>query len=261
MTEVVAVSSFLIRVLGPLDVFTSDGPKHAGGHHQKKLLAALVLGANHAVTIDHLAEILWGEEAPPSRDNTLQSYVYRLRHLIGPDAILSKDHSYELVVEPDQLDALRFERLVNQAESIRDDPDRSGLLWREALSMWRGDPFGEFGDEDPFRLESLRLVELRLLAMERRLECDIAMDRHEMVVGALEGLVEENPYNEKLWYLLIEALAGSGRRVDSLRAFDRLLEVLAEVGLEPSPALKDLEELVITGGDIHSNRGSAGQRG
>lgn len=237
----------MIRVLGPVDVLTDDGVVDAGGHHQRKLLATLVLAANHAVSLDHLSQVLWGEDIPPSRDNTLQSHVHRLRRLLGQERIRSEDHCYELRVAPEELDALRFEELVNRAESVRDNPATCDEVCRDAMALWRGEPFGEFGDEDPFRLEALRLVELRLFAMEMRLESQLAVGRHEMVVGAAEGLVEEHPYNEKLWYLLIEALSRCGRRVDALRQFQRLTDILGDLGLEPSAALVDLEDRIVRG--------------
>lgn len=237
----------MIRVLGPVDLFSEGETISIGGHHQGKLLAALVLAANHAVSLEHLAQILWGEEIPSSRDNTIQSYVYRLRHLIGSDAIVSEGHSYMLEVDVGDVDALRFEMLLNLAADARDDPERRNQLTRECLALWRGEPFGDFGDEDPFRLEAIRLVELRLSAMELRLESDLALGHEEKVVGTVEAMVEEHPYNEKLWYLAIEALSRSGRRVEALRAVSRLAGLLAEVGLEPSAAIRDLEERIVMG--------------
>lgn len=247
MTQEPPLKRPLIRVLGPVDLLSSGVLVPLGGHHQRKLLAALVLAANHAVSMESLARVLWGEDAPSSRDNTIQSYVYRLRHLIGADAIVSEDHSYMLRVDADDVDALRFEVLLNQAADAKDDPERRNALAREALALWRGEPFGDLGDEDPFRVEAIRLVELRLSAMELRLESDLALGSEEKVVGTVEAMVEEHPYNEKLWYLLIEALSRSGRRVDALRAVGRLSGLLAEVGLEPSAAIGDLEERIVMG--------------
>lgn len=233
---------FEVRVLGPIDVVVDEEPVLLGSMHLRKLLASLVVAANHAVSIDRLADILWGDSPPPSRDNTLQSYVYRLRHLICPEAITSEDHSYTLRVEAHQLDALRFELLVNQAVEQRQDAPACAGLAREALAVWRGDPFGDIADVDPFRLEALRLLELRLFAMELKLECDLAMGRHEMAIGPLQALVQEYPYNERLWCLLVDALASSGRRVEALARIERLTAVLAEMDLHPSSQIRDFEE-------------------
>jgi DNA-binding SARP family transcriptional activator len=235
----------IVRVLGPVDVMANDDVLQVGGRHARMLLAALVVGANHMVSSDSLAYVLWGDDPPPSRDNTLQSYVSRLRHLLGHEAISSEDHSYQLQVTRENLDALRFESLVADAEEARSQPEKCRAFCREALALWRGTPFGEFADQDPFRLEALRLDELRVFTMQLKLECDLSLGHHEMVVGTLEALVEENPYNEHAWYMLIEALSRSGRRVEALRGFQRLRGILAEVGLEPTIDLRDLEEGIV----------------
>ena len=173
--------------------------------------------------------------------------MYRLRHLIGPSSIVSEDHSYLLRVSVEQVDALRFESMINRAVELRDDPAECGLLAKEALGIWRGEPFGDAGTEDPFRLEGLRLLELRLFAMELKLECDLAIGRHEMAVGPLEALVEEYPYNERLWCLLVEALTSCGRRVDALMSINRLTALLAEMDLRPSAEIRDLESRLHAG--------------
>lgn len=237
-------STFIVRVLGPVDVVTGAGPTHVGGRHQQKLLAALVLAANHLVSTDHLAQVLWADSPPPSRDNTLQTDIHRLRSLLGPEAIVAEDHSYMLRVEPEQVDALEFENLVMEAVGLEGAPEGRIELCMRALRHWRGEPFGDLGREDPFRLEAIRLGELRLFVMELKLESDIAAGRFELAVGPLSALVEEHPYNEKLWCMLMEALSLSGRRVEALRAFDRLTGLLADVGLTPTAELRDMERRI-----------------
>lgn len=246
MTTTHSPALVMIRVLGPVDVVTTEGATPIGGRFGRKLLATLALSANHMVTSDRLAEILWDESPPPSRDNTLQTYISRLRHLLGPSRISGEDHSYQLNVEPVQLDALVFESMVSEAIASRERPEVSLELAKRSLALWRGIPFGELADEDPFRLEAIRLDELRLLAMELRLEADLALGREEMVIGTLEGLVEEHPYRERMWYLLMAALSMAGRRVEALRAGHRLREVLAEVGLEPATEIRTLEEEILS---------------
>jgi DNA-binding SARP family transcriptional activator len=242
-----AMSLQMVRILGPIDLLMDNGRVQVPGSFARKLLGGLVLAANHSVSLDRLAWILWKDEVPPSRNNTLQSYVHRLRHILGPDVIRSEGHSYQLSVTPDQVDALEFERLVGLADRSRDMAEECSILCKRALGLWRGDAFGEFTMEDPFRLEVLRLDEMRLFAMELQLESELAFDRPEMVIGTIEGLVEEHPYNERLWHLLVEALAMSGRRVDALRSLQELRRVLGEVGLEPSHQLLELEDRVVAG--------------
>lgn len=236
----------VVCVLGSVSVATAEGVVVIGSRLERMLLAALAVSANHVVSSDQLAGILWGDNPPPSRDNTLQTYVSRLRHLIGHDRIRCEDHSYELMVEIDELDALLFEALVNEASVARADPERCLKLCKEALAYWRGVPFGDLSDDDPFRLEAIRLDELRLFAMELRLESEMALGREELIVGALEAMVDEYPYRERLWYLLVAALSMCGRRVEALRACGDLRSVLSEVGLEPTAEMRQLEEDVFT---------------
>lgn len=237
----------MIRVLGPVDVITTQGQRAIGSRKERLLLAALAVSANHFVSSDMLAEILWLGDPPPSRDNTLQTYVWRLRHLIGEDRIVtSENQSYSLLVSAAELDALVFEGLVAQAVAKRTDPIPCRNACRAALQLWRGVPFGNLADQDPFRLEAIRLDEARMFTSELKLECDLALGREEIAIGALEALVEEYPYRERVWHLLIAALALNGRRVEALRAFHRLEEVLGEVGLEPTPEIRELEDAILT---------------
>lgn len=234
-----------IRILGPVDAVAPTGPVTVGGRLEKMLLAALAISANHAVSADALAQILWGDDPPPSRDNTLQTYVSRLRSSIGPERITSENHSYKLTAGRHDLDALEFESLVADATATREDPPQCLRVCKQALLLWRGDPFGDFADTDPFRLEVVRLDDLRLLVIELRLESEIALGREELVTGALEALVEEYPYRERLWHLYVVALALSQRRVEAVRTCNRLRAVLVEVGLEPTAAILRLEEQLL----------------
>ena len=236
-----------IRVLGPVDLVTAQGELAVGGRQIRATLGVLVVALGHAVPADHLLAVLWGDNPPDSALSSLQSYVSRLRHMLGSDAIHREDDTYTLLVEPGQVDAYRFERLIVDASETESSPQRRRDLCQEALQLWRGMPFGDLAEEDPFRLEALRLDELRMHAMELRLEADLALGHAGLVIGLLETAVEEYPYRERLWLLLIEALARDGRRVESLRTADRLRHVLGDVGLEPGAALVALEEEIHAG--------------
>ena len=236
----------MVRVLGPVDLVGSSGAVVPETRIGRKLLGALAISANHMVSSDQLAEILWGETRPPSWTNTLQTYVYRLRRLLDPDRIVSEDHSYGLMVSPHELDALIFERWAGDAADLRSDPPACVELSRKALGLWRGVPFGEFADQDPFRLEAIRLDEIRLFVMEIELDAELAMGRSDMAIGTLEALVDEHPYRERLWFLLVRALSACGRRVEAIRAVGRLREILAEAGLEPTVDLLQLEDEILT---------------
>lgn len=235
-----------VRVLGPIEVVVDGQCVAVGGRNTRAVLAALVLSLNHAVSADHLAWAVWGEAPPPSAHGTLQSYISRLRRLLGHDVIAFEDDAYRLVIDDDLVDAIRFERLATKAEELLAiDPPRSRSLSMEALGLWQGDPFGDLVDDELFRIEVQRLEEMRIATMELRLEADIALEHHVQVVGLLEAAVIDHPYRERLWYLLITALARDGRRVEALRAYRRIAELLAETGLEPSEDLRDLEGQIL----------------
>ncbi len=246
MSEIPPGDLVMVRVLGPVDLVTTQGVTSAGSRYGRMLLAALAVSANHMTPADQLAHILWGDDPPPSRDNTLQSYVARLRHLIGHDRIRSEDHSYGLHLTPDELDALLFERKVAEAGEARAHPANCSALCKEAISLWRGPPFGDFAELEPFRLEAIRLDELRLFAMEMAIEGEIAIGHEEMVVGTLRSLVSEYPYRERMWYLLSAALSRAGRRVEALRACSELRATLAEAGIEPTAELQQLEADILS---------------
>jgi len=242
------MSERLIRVLGPVEVVAPSGDLIAGGGRLRALLAALVISAGRAVPISSLQHTLWGDAIPAAADNTLQTYVSQLRQALGADAIALVDHSYRLDVEAATIDAVRFERLLAAAIEQRSDPDRCRELCRDALDLWRGRAFGDLADDEAFVLEAYRLDELRLATMELELESELALGRHELIIGELEIGVDEHPYHEGLWYLLIDALDRSGRRVEALRACERLRSVLAEAGIEAGGRLVDREQAILLGG-------------
>ncbi len=235
----------VIRVLGPIDLLTATGAQSIRSRHCRAVLGMLVLGAGRAVSVDRLRAGLWGESPPKSADNSLQTYVSRLRRVVGTDVLEHADHAYQLVVRRDQIDALRFEDLLLRATELRSEPERCQALCREALALWRGDPFGDLYDDETFRLEARRLEELRLGVMELEMEAELALGNHEIVVAELESAVEEHPYREHLWYLLIEALLRSERRVDALRACHRLDRELGEVGVDAGDQLRRIEARIL----------------
>lgn len=237
---------YVIRVLGPIDVLGTSGCVAVGGRHARALLGALVIGVGHAVSIDHLREAVWGQDPPESVDNTLQSHVSHLRHVLGSEAIVRVNGSYELTTAPSNIDAVQFETLLAAAAASSDDTERRDY-GRRALDLWRGRPFGDLADDEAFRLDAYRLEELRLTAMEICLEADLALGNHELIVGELEAAVDENPYRERLWFLLIEALQAGFRRVEALRACARLRGILAEAGIEASDELTALEQRILEG--------------
>jgi len=115
-----------------------------------------------------------------------------------------------------------------------------------ALHLWRGRPYGDFADDEPFRLEAIRLEELKLAVVETRIASEIALGHEKMVTGSLESLVQEHPFRERFWQLLILSLALGGRRVEALRSCADLRTVLGELGLEPGPTVQRIEEAILS---------------
>jgi DNA-binding SARP family transcriptional activator len=234
-----------IRVLGPLEVVKDGTVRAVGSRHGRALLGTLVISTGHLVSAHRLEAAMWGDAPPPSARASLHSHVSRLRSLLGPAVIDREDHSYRLLVTRRQIDALCFEDLLTKAEERRDAPQQRLELCRQALGLWRGDPFGDLADEPPFRLEALRLDELRLATVELALECELDLGRSAQAAAELESAVQEHPYRERLWYLLIRALEHDGRRVEALRAAQRLRTILDSVGLDASDELRDLEQHIL----------------
>jgi DNA-binding SARP family transcriptional activator len=237
-----------VRVLGPLEIAADDGGVlPLGGPKQRAVVAHLVLRAGHAVPAEQLIDELWGEEPPETARNTLQTYVYRLRKVLGEERLESRGGAYVLHAEPDEIDAARFEELVRAGRArLAEDP--AGALERldEALGLWRGPAFADFPDEPSLRGEIARLEELRLAATEHRVAAQLALGRHTTVVGTLESLTDRYPLRERLWASLMLALYRSGRQAEALDAYRRAREVLAdELGIDPSPELQALQERIL----------------
>jgi DNA-binding SARP family transcriptional activator len=233
------------RILGPLEVVERGCALVLGGPRQRTLLALLLTHANEIVSTDRLIHELWGAHPPRTAANTLQYHVSQLRRTLAPnDAIVTQQPGYLIRVGPDELDLFRFERLVEEAQ--QNPPDSAGRLLREALDLWRGPALADVADESVLHTEILRLEELRLSAVERRVEADLALGRHNEVAGELEALVREHPLREGLRGQLMLALYGSGRQTDALDVYRQTRRLLVdELGVEPSPALQDLETAIL----------------
>lgn len=236
----------VIRVLGPIEIVSGGVPRPVAGRHPRAVLTALVLGVGHAVPANHLEAVVWGDTPPPTAHSTLQTHVSNLRKLLGHDAIEFEEDAYVLHLSPREIDVVEFERLAEAAaDVIDDDPAKARRFCMDALAHWRGAPFGDLYDDEFVYPEAIRLDEMRLRTMELRLQADVALGRVGHAAGLLEASVIDHPYRERLWYLLISALALDGRRVEALRAYSRLCNILAEAGLEPSHDLRELEQAVL----------------
>jgi DNA-binding SARP family transcriptional activator/pimeloyl-ACP methyl ester carboxylesterase len=233
-----------VRVLGPIEVTTADGPVEVIGR-QGALLAILAARAGAVVSADGLVDGLWGVQPPDDPGNALQGLVSRLRSRFSADLIETRSSGYRLGVGADDVDAVRFEALLVRAD---DAPAVVAIgLIDEALALWRGRAFGEHADLAPLRAEASRLEELQLVALERRLRRLVEARRLDEAISGLEAFVVEHPLRERSLASLMEALARAGRKTEALRRLNAYRSMLAEEsGMEPSVALVDLELAILT---------------
>ncbi|MEO5576418.1 MAG: BTAD domain-containing putative transcriptional regulator [Gaiellaceae bacterium] len=233
-----------IRLLGPLEVRDGGRVIALPRRQQRALLAALALRAGEVVSTDRLIADLWGESAPASATGSLQNTVSALRKLIGRDALLTQAPGYRLAVGREAVDVNRFERLLTEAR-VPDPATRARLL-REALELWRGPALADLEEEDFARLEAARLDELRVTALEERIDAELELGRHAGLVGELEQLVATHPLRERLRGQLMLALYRCGRQAEALEVYRAARLALAdELGLDPSPELQELERRVL----------------
>jgi DNA-binding SARP family transcriptional activator len=225
------------RILGPLEVLDGDRPVPLGGPRQRALLAILLTRANEVVSTERLIDELWGEQPPRAAANTVQYYVSQLRKTLGADRIVTRPPGYLIRIEPRELDLERFEQLVQQGR-----PDDLS----EALGLWRGPALADLAYEAFAQAEIARLEEVRLAALEQRIDADLTLGRHAELVGELEALVAEHPLRERLRGQLMLALYRSGRQAEALELYQRTRKALVEdLGIEPSPALQELEKAIL----------------
>ena len=233
------------RILGPLEVVDRGQALMLGGPKPRALLARLLLSPNEAVSVDRISEAVWGTRPPEHAANALQYHVSQLRRLLGEtERIVTRASGYLLRVQPDELDLLRFERLVGEAEHAA--PDRAARLLRSALELWRGPPLADLVEELFAVAEVGRLEQLRLAALERRVEADLALGGAAELVPELEHLVSRHPLRERLLGQLMLALYRSGRQAEALAAYrDARRTLVATLGIEPESALRQLERAIL----------------
>ena len=238
------------RILGPLEVWDRGALLSVRGVKQRALLVDLLLHANDVVPSERLIDDLWGDETPRSAAAALRVRVSQLRKALaaGADALATRAPGYVIRVEPDRLDALHFERLLREGREQlgAGAAGRAAETLAEALTLWRGPALADFTYEPFAQAEIARLEELRLTALEERIEADIAVGRHDVVVGELEALIAGHPLRERLRGQLMVALYRAGRQAEALDAYQetRLL-LVDELGIEPSPALQRLQQAIL----------------
>jgi DNA-binding SARP family transcriptional activator/DNA-binding CsgD family transcriptional regulator len=238
-----------IWVLGTLEVSHDGRPVDVRGPLPRRLLALLALTPGREVSTERILEVLWGDDAPAAATTTLQSHVARLRRDLPVPAVLRTGrHGYVLDLRDEDVDATRFERDVARggAALAAGRLDDASTVLTSALELWRGTPYAEFAGCSPLEVESDRLATLRLDALEQRISADLGRPGVAPPTAELEALVRWHPMRESFWALLMAAQYRAGRQADALASYQRARSALAEeLGVDPGPALQELERLVL----------------
>lgn len=244
------------KILGPLEVIRNGAPVALQGLKQRVILVALVNSANDVVSVDLLVDWLWPWHIPPKSSAIIQAHVSRLRRALEPtrepwatpQMLLRRSPGYLLRVDPDQVDAMRFERLVAEGRAAleRDRPNHATELLGTALALWRGRALADVALIDAAQASIARLNGLRLSATTMRIEADLQLGRHLALVPELECLLRDHPLDEWLNGQLMIALYRCGRQADALKVYDRMRNVLAEeLAIDPAPSSQRLREAIL----------------
>jgi predicted ATPase/DNA-binding SARP family transcriptional activator len=244
------------RILGPLEVWDGERRLPLGGAKQRALLAILVIEANRVVPAARLIELLWGDEPSETAANTLQVGISHLRKLLEPthargtpyQVLLTEAPGYMLRLAPERLDFHRFEQLRQEARqaTLRGRPDTAAVVLRDALALWHGSPLIDLKDEPFTAAQAARLSEMRLQAIEDRIEADLVLGQESDVVAELETLVADYPLRERLRGQFMIALYRCGRQADASDVFHKTRAALIDqVGMEPGPELQRLFKAIL----------------
>jgi DNA-binding SARP family transcriptional activator len=232
------------RILGPLEVSVDDRPVALGGQKLRALLALLLLDAGRVVSTDRILDSLWGEHPPRTAMTSLQNFVSQLRKLLGPELVETKAPGYRLRIAPAELDLNRFRALVDEARTSPTE-ERIARL-NEALALWRGGALADFAFEPFAQNEIARLEELRLGAIEDRIDAELETRLNGAVISELETLLDQHPLRERLRAQLMLALYRSGRQAEALSVYQDVRHALAdELGIDPSPTLQNLYSSIL----------------
>ena len=233
-------------VLGPLEA-TNEGRVDPDRPAQRRLLAILLIHGGQPIETDVLIDRFWAEEPPPTARAALQTHLAAIRRRMGADLVRTTPSGYRLELDSHELDRDRFDQLARAAQEAAADgrweqaADDAG----QALRLWRGDPYPELAGDKFSQPEIARLEELRMELIELRASALLAIGRGQQALPDLEAAAEENPLRERLTELVMLTRTRAGRPTEALEAYQRLRATLADMGLEPSPPLRDLEERIL----------------
>jgi len=239
------------RLLGPLQVVVDGEPVPVRAGRQRSLLVSLLLRAGSSVSVEELAEHVWGADPPARARGTLQTYVMRLRQVLGREVpIRTVPDGYLIDVDEKTIDVVRFGGLIEQGEQERSlgNLNAASGLFTTALALWRGPALVDVPSEILHRDEVPRLVEQRLHAVERRVDVDLELGRHAELIPELSRLTSEHSLRERLWAQLMLALYRAGRQGDALATYQRVRDQLAEeLGIDPGDELRRVHRQVLVG--------------
>ncbi|WP_081902626.1 AfsR/SARP family transcriptional regulator [Lentzea aerocolonigenes] len=235
-----------VRLLGSVDVVVGGVVRSLSGLRRKSVLAVLGLAAGEIVSVDRLIDVVWGDQAPATAANTLQSHVSQVRRVLGSRrAIVARSPGYVLDLGAESTDLQVAQRLVRQSKQAG-NPSQSIALLREALVLWRGQPLMDVAELEWLRGQAERLEALRLETVQTLVEARLAVGEHRELVPELEELTRQHPFHERFHEQLMLALYRSGRQTDALGAYQRLRRVLHDdLGIDPGPHLRDLEGAIL----------------
>jgi basic membrane lipoprotein Med (substrate-binding protein (PBP1-ABC) superfamily)/DNA-binding SARP family transcriptional activator len=241
-----------VRLLGPIELGTDGRTADLGAPKQRALLLVLLLSANETVPTDRLIELLWGERAPRTAAHSIQIYVSELRKTMASlgrvPSIVTRSPGYRLEVEPDDVDAFRFERLLREGNrALRTGAIADGAaILRSALNLWRGTALADFAYDDFAQEPARRWQDLRLDALESLAGAELQLGQVDEALRWAEAVIAEEPLRDHGQELVMLALYRAGRHVDALRAYERHRERLSdELGVIPSPPLRQLHERIL----------------
>ena len=244
-----------IGVLGALEVRAATRSLPLGGTKQRAVLAMLVLAPNKVVSVDYLADGLWGDAVPNSAGNVIQTYISRIRRVLtagdpentGSGAVRRCRPGYLLDIDPEHIDLYRFERLARDGtQQLPTDPEAASTTLRQALDIWRGRPLAEFSELPFAPAETHRLEEMRLSTQIARIDADLLLGRHAELIAELRVQVADHPHHEGLYRQLMTSLFRSGRQAEALNVYRQLQQIFAEdLGIDPSRSLSELESAIL----------------
>ena len=243
-------------ILGPFEAIAGGRPLPLGGRQQRAVLAMLACEVGHPVSVDRLVDGLWGDAPPAGAVTTVKTYVFHLREVLEPrrargapaTVLETVPGGYRLAVDPPRVDVTRFEEQLGNGDAAlaRGETGRALEAYDEGLVLWRGEVLTDLSDCAFVAPVRARLDELRLSALQSRIQAELDLGRHLAVVPELGALIADHPLREGFRAQLILALYRSGRQSDALAAYRELRAVLdEELGIEPSPPLRELHNRVL----------------